>query len=718
MVEEKVKSIIDYLSHSVADNFTDSICLSLAKAIQADIVFIASLDEGANIASTISVASEGNIENNFSYELKHTPCENVSLGDVCTHKTSCQQTYPKDQLLTDMNIEGYVGVPLKTDNGNTDAILVALYHEDIENVKETTSLFLLFSGMIKKEMEKQAIFNELTIRNKIIEVSKEAIVICDQNEKIISVNKAFTDILGYSFREVEGKNPKIFASGEHSKVFYQTMWKEINETGAWSGEILNKKKSGEVFPEWLSINTICDADNKVTNYVAYFFDISQSKAAESKIYQQANYDLLTGIANRFLFLETLSKSLHLIKSRQTSLAVLHMDLDLFKEINDIYGHDLGDKLLIESANRLKNHIKETDCIARISGDSFAILLNDLTDTDNVKLIVERILLTFSDPFVFDDVSLTCTLSIGITVCSGESESENESSILKNAESAMYHAKDSGRNSYSFFSQELQSIAQRKLLLKSQLGNAIEQNELSVVYQPIVSIGEQKVRKFEALVRWNNSGEWVSPDEFVAIAEEFSLIKPLGNFVLIQACIELKKLRAQGFNDIIINVNRSVFEIPLNKTENDQWLKTIVEYGLQPNDICFELTESALAPDKRNNEVLFNQLRNAGCTIALDDFGTGYSSLSYIRRIPIDFIKIDRAFISDMSKNKSDNILVSTIIVMSKALGKKVVAEGVETQEQLQLLTDLQCDFIQGYFFSKPLPPTQLVDYLNNFTYCK
>ncbi|TPH16455.1 putative bifunctional diguanylate cyclase/phosphodiesterase [Litorilituus lipolyticus] len=714
MVEEKVKSIIDSLSHSVSDKFTDTICLSLAEVIKADIIFIASINEDATEATTVSLASQGQIQENFTYLLKHTPCENVSTGGVCSYTENCQKAYPDDQLLVDLNITGYVGVPLKAENGKTDAILVALYHKVIESEKEVTSLFLLFSGMIKKEMEKQALFNELATRNRIIEVSKEAIVVCDKNAKIISVNKAFTDILGYSFREVEGENPKIFSSGEHGKEFYSAMWNEIKETGSWSGEIWNKKKSGEVFPEWLSINTICDADNNITNYVAFFFDISKSKAAETKIYKQANFDLLTGIANRFLFLETLAQSLHLVESSHKSLAVLHMDLDLFKEINDIYGHDLGDKLLIESSKRLKNHIKKTDCIARISGDSFAILLNELDAVENVEAIVERILLAFSNPFVFDDVSLTCTLSIGIAICSAESE--NEGSILKKAETAMYHAKDSGRNSYSFFTQKMQNIARRKLMLKSQLALAIENKELSVVYQPIISIGEQKVRKFEALIRWNNFGEWISPEEFVGIAEEFSLIKPLGSFVLTQACLELKKLKSQGFTDIIINVNRSVFEIPLNKSENDLWLNTIAEHDLQPQDICFELTESALAPDKRNNEVLFNQLRSAGCTIALDDFGTGYSSLSYLRRIPIDFIKIDRAFISDMSENQSDNILVSTIIAMSKALGKKVVAEGVETLEQLNLLSDLGCDYIQGYYFSKPLPSAELASYLTDFSY--
>jgi EAL domain-containing protein (putative c-di-GMP-specific phosphodiesterase class I) len=236
----------------------------------------------------------------------------------------------------------------------------------------------------------------------------------------------------------------------------------------------------------------------------------------------------------------------------------------------------------------------------------------------------------------------------------------------------------------------------------------------VVYQPIVSIEKEQIKKFEALVRWNNNGEWVSPMDFIPIAEESSLIVELGEYVLSEACLQLKKLKAQGFNDIVFNVNRSIYEIPLNQSENDQWLNIIKLNGLHASDICFELTESALAPDKRNNEVLFNLLREAGCTIALDDFGTGYSSLSYLRRIPVDYIKIDKSFITDICKNKDDNILVSTIIAMSKALGKEVVAEGVETKEQLKILNELGCDYIQGYYFSKPLAGADLVNYINGF----
>lgn len=713
MVEEKVKSIIDSLSNSASENFTDVICLSLAKAIKADFVFIAKLNSERTIATTISLAADGVINDNFSYELKATPCENVSQGDMCCHTSQAQKSYPDDQLLIDMNIVGYVGVPLKNSRGETDAILVALYRNTFENEAEISSLFMLFSGMIIKEMEKQELIDELRTRNKIIEESNDAIIVCDKNQKITSVNKAFTRITGYSFKEVEGKNPNILGAGLNDKYFFKKMWQDINDNGVWSGEIWNKKKNGETFPEHLSINAIFDEDNNVAHYVAFFFDITKQKEAEEEIYRQAHFDLLTGIANRSFFMEKLSLAVNSYDENKPT-ALLFMDLDLFKEINDVHGHDFGDELLIKASNRLRSLTKSTDIVARISGDGFAILLNNVVNDEIIDNIITRIFSGFSKSFIIHSISIRCTLSMGVVFFRGDND--DASTLIKKAEHAMFHAKDNGRNSFNYFTQDMQNNVQRQLFLKKELSTALTSNSLSVVFQPIVSIKEQKSSKFEALVRWNNEGEWISPEEFIPIAEEFSLIRPLGEFVLNEACRQLKILKSQGYNDIVFNVNRSVYEIPLNKSENDQWLVVIEQHGLKPHDICFELTESALAPDKRNNERLFNQLRAAGCTIALDDFGTGYSSLSYLRRIPVDYIKIDKSFIRDMSTIKEDNILVSTIIAMSKALEKKVVAEGVETKEQLQQLTELGCDYIQGYYFSKPLPSDSLVSFLTDFKY--
>lgn len=713
MVEEKVKSIIDSLSNSISDSFTDSICLSLAKAIKADFVFIAKLNPERTVATTISLAADNIINDNFSYHLKATPCQYVSEGEICCHTAHAQELYPDDQLLIDMGIVGYVGVPLKNSVAETGAILVALYLKPIKNEIEVTTLFMLFSGMIIKEMEKQELIDALYTRNKIIEESSDAIVVCDKDYKITSVNKAYTRITGYSFKEMEGKSPKVFSIDSHDKRFFKKMWQDITKNGTWSGEVWNKKKNGQLFPEHLSINTIYDENNNIAHYVGFFFDISKKKKAEQEIYRHARYDLLTGVVNRSFFMEKLSLAVTSFKKNEQS-ALLLMDLDLFKEVNDVHGHAFGDELLVKVSNRLQSLTKSTDIVARVSGDGFAILLNNFVNDEVVNTVITRIFSSFNECFIIDDVSIRCTLSMGVVYFKGDKD--DVSALIKKAEYAMTHSKDNGRNSFSFFTQDMQNKVHRQFVLKKALSEALFNDLLSVDFQPIVSLSEERVSKFEALVRWKHDGVWISPEEFIPIAEEFSLIKRLGEFVLAEACRQLKKLKRQGYQNIQFNINRSVYEIPLNRNENHQWLKTIEDHGLKPSDICFELTETALAPDKRNNERLFNQLKVAGCAIALDDFGTGYSSLSYLRRIPVDYIKIDKSFIQDMNEKTEENVLVSTIIAMSKSLGKKTVAEGVETKQQLQQLTELGCDFIQGYYFSKPLPCEDIVNYLTDFKY--
>ncbi|WP_286234223.1 putative bifunctional diguanylate cyclase/phosphodiesterase [Thalassotalea sediminis] len=714
VVEEKVKSIIDSLSNSKSTNYIDVICLSLASAIKADYVFVASINDEQTEASTISLASQHDILDNFSYELKCTPCEKVSSGGVCSYPSDIQAAYPNDQLLEDMGIEGYVGIPLHDDQETTHSILVALFCSKFNNEREITSLFLLFSGLINKELEKQKVMNELRTRNEIIEKSKEAIIVCDKDNKIISANKAFTDMTGYSFREVAGKNPKILSADKQSDCYYQEMWADIHTKGSWSGELINRKKNGEEFPEWLSINTIHDENNEIVNYVAFFFDISQRKAAEEKIYHQANYDLLTGIPNRYKFLEELTKNINAKAIGTFKSALLVMDLDLFQEVNDVYGHHCGDALLVKVAERLKSLINVDHRLARITGDGFALLLTNVADENDVDDFIARLLIEFSKPFYVEEHIINCTLSVGIVDfddCQLEA-----SSLMKKAERALSHAKENGRNSSSYFTQEMENVARHQIKMKADLERALKERKLSLMFQPIVSTKSKEITKFEALLRWNHEGKWISPAEFIPLAEECSLIKPLGEYVLAEACLHLKKLKGLGYNNIVFNVNRSVYEIPLNQSENQHWLIMINMYGLKPSDICFELTESALAPDKRNNETLFTQLREAGCKIALDDFGTGYSSLSYIRRIPLDYIKIDKSFISDISENPDDKVLVSTIIAMSKSLGKEVVAEGVETIEQVRWLEEMGCDYIQGFYFSKPLTFDNIPAFIDNFNY--
>lgn len=718
MNEYRIKSIVKSLANINSANFFHDICLSLSKVIDANFIFIATLNKNNATATTIALASQGDIVSDITYSLAQSPCAQVIDTKICTHRSNVQQLYPNDSLLIDMEIEGYVGVPLKNIEGDTIAILVALFQEPIYNTNEIETLFLLFSGLIEKELHKKNYSEKLELTNTIIENSHEAILITNAQNQILYTNKAFSEITGYDKSEVIDKNPKILKSNHHDDVFYQHMWHDLDIKKNWQGEIWNKRKNGEIYPEWLSISAIYDQQHNLSHYVSFFSDITERNKDKKKIKRQRYYDTLTKLANKKMLFEQIDHSIEenfkTSAEKKSLFGLFVMDVDLFKNINTIYGHTFGDKLLILIAQRLTSLIRDTDIVARTSGDNFAIFIKNLPCEQGAQRIAENISTSFSQPFHLNGITTNCTLSIGISLF--PYDAKNADSLFKKAEQAMFDAKDNGRNSFSFFTSHMEESATRNLKLKNDLEEAINNNALEVVFQPIISLKTQSVSKFEALVRWNNKGTWVSPVDFIPVAENFNLIGKVGEIVLRKSCIILKELKKQGFVDIIFNVNRSIYEFPREKVNNNSWLNVIEESGLIANDICFELTESVLAPENDNNIYLLKNLQDAGCSIALDDFGTGYSSLSYLRRFSIDILKIDRSFIKEMTVVNEGKILVSAIISMAKALGISVVAEGVEQKKEVDILTELDCDFIQGYYFSKPLAAENLVNYLTNFSF--
>jgi len=718
MNEYRIKSIVKSLANINSANFFHDICLSLSKVIDANFIFIATLNKNNATATTIALVSQGDIVSDITYSLAHSPCAQVIDIKICTHRCNVQQLYPNDSLLIDMEVEGYVGVPLKNIEGDTIAILVALFQEPIYNTNEIETLFLLFSGLIEKELHKKNYSEKLELTNIIIENSHEAILITNAQNQILYTNKAFSEITGYDKSEVIDKTPKILKSNHHDDVFYQHMWHDLDIKKNWQGEIWNKRKNGEIYPEWLSISAIYDLQHNLSHYVSFFSDITERNKDKKKIKRQRYYDTLTKLANKKMLFEQIDHSIEenfkTSAEKKSLFGLFVMDVDLFKNINTIYGHTFGDKLLILIAQRLTSLIRDTDIVARTSGDNFAIFIKNLPCEQGAQRIAENISTSFSQSFHLNGITTNCTLSIGISLF--PYDAKNADSLFKKAEQAMFDAKNNGRNSFSFFTSHMEESATRNLKLKNDLEEAINNNALEVAFQPIISLKTHSVSKFEALVRWNNKGTWVSPVDFIPVAENFNLIGKVGEIVLKKSCIILKQLKEQGFVDIIFNINRSIYEFPREKVNNNSWLNIIEECGLIPNDICFELTESVLAPENDNNIYLLKSLQDAGCSIALDDFGTGYSSLSYLRRFSIDILKIDRSFIKEMTVVNEDKILVSAIISMAKALGISVVAEGVEQKEEVDILTELECDFIQGYYFSKPLAAENLVNYLTNFSF--
>jgi diguanylate cyclase (GGDEF)-like protein/PAS domain S-box-containing protein len=560
--------------------------------------------------------------------------------------------------------------------------------------------------------ERKQIQASLQLAALVYQNSREAMMVTDADCNIVAINPAFTEITGYSLHEVLGKNPRILQSGQHGREFFDGLWAELREKGHWSGEILNKRKNGEIFPESLSINAVYDESGGVQSWVAQFSDITEKKGAEQLIWEQANFDSLTGLPNRRMFQDRLGRAIKKSKRSGLSLALLFLDLDNFKEVNDTLGHDMGDRLLQQTAARLKGCVRETDIIARLGGDEFTIVVSDLKDAEHVGTIAQKILRKLSEPFALDNEVAYVSASIGITLY--PTDASDAEGLLKSADQAMYGAKEEGRNCYRYFTVAMQEAVNTRMRLANDLREAITSEELYVVYQPIVNLTSGRIHKAEALVRWNHRSEGlVNPSLFVKIAEECGLIGSIGRMVLDDAISRCKYWRTI-VPDMQISINKSPAEFDAYGREGqaDPAITLIRERDLPGNSIVIEITEGMLLSAKPEILKQLLALRDAGVEVALDDFGTGYSSLSYLRKFDIDYLKIDQTFINNLGQTNEDLALCEAIVTMAHRLGLKVVAEGVETKEQAALLKGIGCDYAQGYLFAPALPADELEQLLS------
>jgi diguanylate cyclase (GGDEF)-like protein/PAS domain S-box-containing protein len=541
---------------------------------------------------------------------------------------------------------------------------------------------------------------ELRRNSMVFESVLEAVMICDKENRILAVNEAFTRITGYSRANVIGKDPKLLGSGRHDANFFNNMWDTLTQNGVWQGEIWNRKKSGEIFACWLSIATITNSDDEVEQYISVFSDISQRKEDEELIRFQANYDALTELPNRHLLMERLGFELQRAKREQTLIALMFIDLDRFKPINDTYGHTVGDRLLWEVSKRLSSHVRETDMVARLGGDEFTIILPNIENLDEVERMAGRILHEISRPFQFDGIELFISTSIGITIY--PNDATDLPTLLTNADNAMYRAKDEGRNTYRFFTHEMNQHAMEMLQLEGDLHRAQQRDELMPYFQPIVDINSGEIVAAEALLRWKHPNHGiVQPDRFIPISEASGLISPIGKWLLEIVCCQVMRWRRKGLNlqRICLNISTRQFRDDLIAI-----IKNALETsGLEPECLELEVVETLLLEDNSSNGEILRQLNEMGVRLSIDDFGTGYSSLGYLKRFPFDVLKINRSFIQGLPDNQDDATLVNTIISMGQGLNLEIVAEGVETNEQLEYLRSKGCHSAQGFYFSKPLP---------------
>lgn len=550
---------------------------------------------------------------------------------------------------------------------------------------------------------------QLIVYRKAVENALEGIAITDPGANILAVNRAFTEITGYVPEEVVGRNCRMLQSGRHDREFYRFLWGSLLRTGRWTGEIWNRRKSGEIYPETLSISAIRDQEGVPSHYVAVFHDITETKRQEERIVHQAFHDTLTGLPNRRLAHDRIEVSIAHVKRGGTKLAVLFLDLDNFKNVNDTLGHEWGDKLLLQVANRLVAMVREEDTVARLGGDEFLILVAAIASEEMVIELVKRLLRSFAAPFNVDGNDLFVTASIGVAFF--PNDGDNPGILTKHADIAMYQAKARGKNSYCLFTSDLSERISFLRELENNLRQAVINREFTVFYQPKIDPYTKTVTGAEALVRWRKEdGSIVSPADFIPLAEETGLIVPLGEQVLEASCQMLHALNRRGHTDLTISVNLSPLQF-VQTNLVDRIVAILAKHAVSSKQLELEITETAMMTNLAKTVETLNHLVDAGFAISIDDFGTGYSSLSYLKKFPIRTLKIDRAFIRDLPHDASDAQLVETIILMAHNLGIGVVAEGVESAEQLEWLKRCGCEQIQGFFYSKPLTAEEFFAYI-------
>ncbi|WP_158700960.1 putative bifunctional diguanylate cyclase/phosphodiesterase [Phytohalomonas tamaricis] len=540
-----------------------------------------------------------------------------------------------------------------------------------------------------------------------INASVDGIIITDARGVIQSVNSRFTLLTGYSAEESVGNRPGLLSSGRQSAGFYRTMWRTLLEQDYWQGEIWSRNKNGEVFPEWLTINAIRDASGQLQQFAAIFSDTTARKRQEVQIRRLVYCDDLTGLANRRLFLERLEQARAMAHRESRRMAVIVLDLDLFKRINCTLGHRVGDQVLSTIATRLQATVGEEESVARLGGDEFSVLVHQVESLDALGTLATQLIESICCPFEIHDSPLTLSASIGISVYPEHGESSE--ALLKHADTAVYRAKAAGRKQWRFYQPYMGQHNQQVLTLEQSLRRALDANELDVVYQPQATLKEGRLVGFEALLRWTDPVLGVVPPlQFIPLAEKLGLIDHIGRWVLDRVCSQLHAWRHLPRVPVAINVSA----LQLNDERFvDEVERCLARYSLPPELIELELTESCLIPNAEVVHKVLQRLRERRIRLLLDDFGTGYSSLSYLRRLPISVLKIDASFIRELPGNYEDGELVSAILSMAKALGLEVIAEGLETDAQADFLRTLGCGVAQGFWLAPPLNVPSATDWL-------
>ena len=573
---------------------------------------------------------------------------------------------------------------------------------------ETVAVVTVFSDIRDRLTREQ----QLRQTDAAVQAAVEGVLITDTQGKIVAVNPAFTRLTGYAESEVIGRKPSLLSSGRHSSEFYAGMWRDLLEEGIWQGEILNRRKNGSVYPQWLSISAIRDIDGQATSYVGVFNDISDLKEKEDRLFYLAHFDSLTGLPNRRLLRDRLEHAMARADREGSVLGVLFVDLDRFKQVNDSLGHEAGDQLICQAAERIGDGLRHEDTLARQGGDEFVILLEGLADSQTTSTVAMKLIEAIKPSFRlrgFEDQFVVVGASIGIAMY--PRDGQDASTLLRRADAAMYVAKSAGGNTWQHSNEDSAVFAEERLQLESELRHALDNDELVLHYQPKVNLSKNMVEAVEALIRWEHPTRGLlGPDKFLPLAKESGLIVEIGNWVMQRAVRQIVSWENIGITHIRVYLNIDGSQLARN-TYPGKLLATLRSAGIPPNSLGIEVTETAMMGRADGNIAALKMLREHGIALSIDDFGTGHSSLNRLKRLPIDTLKIDRSFIRDMVDDPSDQAIVRATVALAQELGLHTVAEGVETEAQLAMLREMGCTSIQGYLVARPMPASELPGWL-------
>ena len=588
----------------------------------------------------------------------------------------------------------------------------ALYYEKVSIVPMFLNKKLLGYLAIKLDITQYIKQNQqLAQAASVFENTEEAIVIANANGEVLSINNAFTKFYGYTLEEVQGSNLSLLHSGIQKSAFYKKMWQEIQNKGFWKGKIVNKTKSEMLLPVWETIKKVTNEDGKIINFIAIQTDLRELERSQAKADYLAYHDALTGLSNRVSFEDHLFKLLASAEDEKLTFALLFIDLDRFKVINDTLGHDIGDAVLNIIAKRLTRVLKEGTLISRWGGDEFVVILENISSTGEISIITTNILNSLKAPMEIASHHLVTSASIGISIYPDNGTDAN--TLIKHADSAMYLAKDMGKNTFRYYTEDLSQKIQERLKIDMALHNALAQHEIFMVFQPQYDLQTKKIISLEALVRWKNKDLGrLSPELFIPVAEDSGLIVSLGYFIFEESCKAFKKMKESGLELQHIAINVSAIQFKETHLL-DIFLSLVRRYELTPQEIELEITERFIMENTQTNMAMLQTFKDHGFKISIDDFGTGYSSMSYLKQLPANTIKIDKSFIDDIAEGSSDNLIIEAITALSKALGYTIVAEGIETQEQEDFLASIKCDIGQGYLFSKPISCQEVIERFTN-----